>query len=359
MVKNGGKKSAILSLVVDSTNVYGTGYTYGTGNFEGVYAASVTDGTIRWLQDCHGDVYGAAPIGDLVYSVGHAHYCSNIGGFPDTNPRSAYYRAIAVSKSAAGTVGKNGQTSSSTYTNFQGKPAPALFNWFPDLSAGSFTGMTQAAWSVVGNGTYISLGGEFPKVNGVAQQGLARMAIPSKAPRKIGPQLSGATTTPTAQLQPDGAVAVSWPANWDRDDIRLTYRLSRNGTVIDTQTVTAPFWARPTLTFVDSAAAATGYPTATYAVTVTDPDGNAVTTPSVTVTLPAVSAERQVIATSTDDHDATATEATPSGTAEAQSAPSRTAETESTPSGDQPETGTTPATSGNETAPEGDAAPTG
>ena len=45
-----------------------------------------------------------APIGDVVYSVGHAHYCANIGGFPDTTPRSAWYYALAVSKRAAGKV---------------------------------------------------------------------------------------------------------------------------------------------------------------------------------------------------------------------------------------------------------------
>jgi hypothetical protein len=285
VVKNGGTKSAILNLAVDSNTVYGSGYTFGTGNFEGVYAASATDGTVKWLQDCHGDVYGAAPIGELVYSVGHAHYCSNIGGFPDTDPRNAWYRALAVSKSAAGTVAKNGQTTVPSYSNFQGKPAPALYNWFPDLTPGTFTGMIQAAWSVVGNGSYVALGGEFTKVNGKAQQGLVRMAVPAKAPRKIGPQVTGAATTPKAQVQPGGSVALSWTANWDRDDLRLTYRLSRNGTVINTQTVSAPFWKRPTLRFVDATAA--GGTIATYAVTVTDPDGNAVTSPGLGVRLPA------------------------------------------------------------------------
>jgi hypothetical protein len=305
VVKNGGKKSAILSLVADSTTVYGTGYTFGTGNFEGVYAASATDGTIKWLQDCHGDVYGAAPIGDLVYSVGHAHYCSNIGGFADTNPRNAWYRALAVSKTAAGTVARNGQTSASSYTNFQGKPAPALYNWFPDLTAGSYTGMTQAAWTVVGNGTYVALAGEFTKVNGKAQQGLVRMAIPAKAPRTMGPQDKTAAITPKAQLQADGTVALSWLGNWDRDDLRLTYRLSRNGVVINSQTVSAPFWKRPTIKFVDTGASATGAASASYAVTVTDPDGNAVTSASTTISLPVLAVAAKAASESTSSHSLT------------------------------------------------------
>lgn len=286
VVKNGGKSSAILSLVTDGSTVYASAYTYGTGNFEGVYAASSTDGSLRWLQDCHGDTYDVAVIGDIVYSVGHAHYCSNIGGFPDTSPRKAWYRALAVTKSATGTVAKNGQTSAKTYTNFAGKSAPGLINWFPDLTPGTYTGMTQAAWSVVGNGTYVALGGEFTKVNGTAQQGLVRMAVPAKAPRKMGPVDKSTATTPKAVLRGDGSVAVSWLANWDRDDLRLTYRLSRNGVVINTQASSAPFWARPTLTFVDAGAAATGASTARYSVTVSDADGNAVRTASVSVTLP-------------------------------------------------------------------------
>ena len=38
----------------------------------------------------------------------------------------------------------------------------------PPLATGTFTGQDQAAWSVTGNANYISLGGEFPKVNGIA-----------------------------------------------------------------------------------------------------------------------------------------------------------------------------------------------
>lgn len=289
VVKNGGRASSILSLAVDGNTVYGAGYTYGTGNFEGVYAASSKDGTIRWLQDCHGDTYGVAPMGDIVYSVGHAHYCSNIGGFPDTSDdvklRKAWYRALAVSKNAAGTVAKNGQTSSKAYTNFKGRPAPALLNWFPDLTNGTYTGMGQAAWSVVGNGTYISLGGEFPKVNGIAQQGLVRMAIPSVAPNKVGPS-GGAASLAVAAEQTDGRVVVNWKQLWDRDDLRLTYELRRNGVVIDTRTVSVPFWKRMTMSFVDAGAVALDTATVRYQVKVTDPHGNTVTSSEICVELP-------------------------------------------------------------------------
>lgn len=282
IIKNGTKASAILHLASDGDTVYGAGFTYGMGNFEGIYAASSKDGTLRWLQDCHGDMYGVVPIGDIVYSVGHPHYCANIGGFPETSPRSTYYYALAVTKTAAGMVAKNGQKTSKAYTDFKGRPAPALLNWFPQLSPGGYTGSTQAAWSIVGNRTYLSLGGEFPKANGVPQQGLVRMAIPSVAPNKVGP--TGGNSTLSLEAVPEGGkMVVSWGQLWDRDDLRLTYRLSRNGKVIDTRTMSVPFWERSRMSFIDMDAATPGSSTVEYQVTVSDPQGNSFTSSKVRV----------------------------------------------------------------------------
>ena len=44
------------------------------------------------------------------------------------------------------------------------------------FTEGTYTGQSQAAWSVSGNAKYISYGGEFPTVNGTKQQGLVRFA---------------------------------------------------------------------------------------------------------------------------------------------------------------------------------------
>lgn len=291
VVKNGGKQSsAILSLATDGDTVYGTGFSSGTGNFEGVYAASVKDGTIRWLQDCHGDTYGVAPIGDVVYSVGHAHYCSNIGGFSDTNDssrlRTMWYRALAVSKKAAGTVATNGQTSVKTYTDFAGQPAPALVNWFPELTAGNYTGMTQAAWSVVGNSRYISLGGEFPSVNGANQQGLVRMAIPRFAANGVGPTGGASGLALSADIVDPETIRLNWRELWDRDDLTLTYTVRRNDIVIDKQTVSVPFWKRSVRSFSDTNVAAEESSILTYQVTVSDRDGNTVVSSPVHIAKP-------------------------------------------------------------------------
>ena len=73
------------------------------GNFEGTFAANWSDGSIRWLEDCHGDKYGVFPSSKAVYTAGHAHYCGNLGGFPETSPRS-WHRAIAFGKAATGVL---------------------------------------------------------------------------------------------------------------------------------------------------------------------------------------------------------------------------------------------------------------
>ncbi|MFZ2165267.1 MAG: hypothetical protein WAV45_07365 [Propionibacteriaceae bacterium] len=285
VVKNGGSGSAILNFSTDGSTVYGAGFTSGTGNFEGVYAASSANGKLRWLQDCHGDTYDVLPLGDVVYSVGHAHYCSNIGGFPDTSDytksRSTWYRALAVTKSAVGTVAKNGQNSAKTYSDFRGNPAPALLNWFPDLTPGSYTGMAQSAWSVVGNGKYISLGGEFTKVGGVPQQGLVRMATPTVAPNKVGPVGLGDSIALAAEVQANDAVTLNWAQLWDRDDLSLRYELSRDGVVIDARTVAVPFWQRTAMSFVD--ANRDPNTLTRYRVAVSDPMGNTVRSATVTV----------------------------------------------------------------------------
>ena len=96
MVKDYGPNSAILSLAADGDTVYGTGYAYGGGNFEGVFAADDTLGDVRWINDCHGDTYGVAVVGGVIYSVGHPHFCANIGGFPQIAPRAQ--RTMAMTK---------------------------------------------------------------------------------------------------------------------------------------------------------------------------------------------------------------------------------------------------------------------
>lgn len=282
VVRDCGKGTAIMSLTADATRVYGGGYNYrGKGNYEGVFAATGT-GRVAWLQDCRGDTYDVAVAGGRVYSVGHAHDCANIGGFPEVRPR-ANYRALAVTTTATGTI----TPASSGSTAFRGKPSPSLVSWFPSLTPGTFTGQSQAAWSVVAAGPYIVLGGEFTAVNGVPQQGLVRMAAASYAPRKQGPVGASAGARPTVTANADRSATVSWTTVWDRDDRSLSYALLRDGVMVRQITATSLFWRRSTLSYRDSSLE----PGRRYSwnVVVTDPDQNAATSAATTFTQPPVS----------------------------------------------------------------------
>ncbi len=265
-VRDSGVNASITSLKTVGDTVYGSGYRYGTGNgtFEGVFAASANSGNVIWLQDCHGDSYDTTAMGGLIYSVSHAHDCSNIGGYPDV--KNQYQHTTAVTPDARGTVQRNTVTG---YTDFSGQPAPSLVNWFPALQIGTYTGQSQAAWTVESNSSYVVEGGEFVKVNGVTQQGLIRFAVPSIALRKRGPIAAPIVSVSSKS----SSLRFTTKATWDRDDQVLTYNVYREGVTapVCTTTATSQFWNLPSVT------CQVGSPpkgTYNYRMSVSDPDGN-------------------------------------------------------------------------------------
>jgi len=286
-----GSGSAIYSISSDSTGVYGTGYSYkasgGQGPLEGAFSASWSGGTIRWVEDCHGDTYSTAPVGSVLYVASHEHYCGNVpNGWQQevgATGFSSFQRGTAFTTAPTGTIRPN---SIPGYTNFAGRPAPSVLDWYPSFTTGTYTGQSQAAWSVAGNASYVVYGGEFPSVNGTAQQGLVRFAVPSIS-HKDGPRLSAYSSTPWAvralSVTP-ATVRVTWPANYDRDSANLTYTLMRNGVTVYTTTASSQMvYKRPILAYTD-----TGLPagsTASYTVTATDPNGNAAKSAVTSVTV--------------------------------------------------------------------------
>ncbi len=275
-VQDSGPLAGITSLSADATNVYGGGYKFNspTGNFEGTFAADPVTGAIRWVNDCHGDTYGVAPVGQVLYVVSHAHDCRPIGGFPDS---PVGHRALAYSTYATGT-----NTGPDSYGwDYKGVPRSSLLTWYPDLAVGTFTGQGQAAWSVAATAGYVVIGGEFPSVNGVRQQGLARFATDGTAPGATAPVAfaSGPTASSSA-----GTTRLSWPSTWDRDDNPLTYQVLRDDDVLPAAVLTqaSTFWSLPRMTYADS-----GQPAGTqhrYVIRVVDPDGNTRSSAAVTVT---------------------------------------------------------------------------
>ena len=294
-VLNGDKlgKAGIYSLSRNGSTVYGTGWVtskqgWRGGNLEGTFAAAGNTGVIRWIEDCHGDEYSSWSDGTQVYTVGHPHDCSGVGGYPQLDPAPGNLRhALAFTTARKGTLTHSDTGSSNrTYKDWAGEPAPALINWFPDFVTGKYTGQGQAAWALTGSGPYLVAGGEFPYVNGKAQYGLVRFARPSVAgTRTDGPRLSGSRWVPTASLAPPsgsavGGIRVSIRRNYDRDNPSLTYQLRRvdgiknvvSGTPIRTVTRPSLFWSTATLFYDDRSAVPGQY--YTYQWTAIDADGN-------------------------------------------------------------------------------------
>lgn len=248
VVRNGGTNGSITTLASDGVNVYGGGYTFGrTSTLEGVFSVNWSDSSTNWIEDCHGDTYSVYPMDDVVYLAGHAHFCGNVGGFPQAEPWE-FQRGLAFSKAATGVLTQE----THGYTNFAGTPAPSLQNWFPYMNAGTITGQDQGPWTVTGNSSYVVMAGEFTIVNNQPQQGLIRFAKSNIAPNLRGPRIDGLNFNPTLSTPAAGQVRVRWQANWDQDNETLAYEVRRNGVVIATIDQASTFWNRPGMTFLDT-----------------------------------------------------------------------------------------------------------
>ncbi|MFE4948611.1 PKD domain-containing protein [Leifsonia sp. NPDC056665] len=273
IIKDAGINAGITALSATSTNVYGSGYVFGSGgNFEGSFSADAVTGALYWMEDCHGDTYTVQPLGGALYVAGHPHDCTNVGGFPETNPRS-YHHTLAFSLAETHLLTNNGNRS---YANFKGQPAPTQQTWFPAWTTGSFTGQGQAVWSLAGDSRYLVAGGEFPSVNGQAQYGLTRFAFDSVQRSTTGPN-NNTALTPTATSSTSGQAKIAWTSTFDQDNIQLTYALSRDGDTahpVYTAVKSNNFWNTGPMGFTDSGLAPGS--AHTYTLTVTDPDGNSI-----------------------------------------------------------------------------------
>ncbi|MDN4598305.1 PKD domain-containing protein [Leifsonia virtsii] len=271
VVRDAGTQAGITALAATSDRIYGSGYVYGSGgNLEGSFSADAVTGALIWLEDCHGDTYSIAPLGNALYVAGHPHMCSNVGGFPETNPRT-FHHTIAFSKARTGTLTNDGNRS---YANFSGQPAPTLQTWFPNYTVGTYTGQYQAVWSLAGDSRYLVAGGEFPTVNGTAQYGLTRYAFDSVVRSTTGPN-NNTALTPNATSPSAGQAKITWTATYDQDNAALTYALSRDGDTahpVYQVTRSTNFWSLPGMSFTENGLA--GGSAHTYTLTVTDPDGN-------------------------------------------------------------------------------------
>ncbi len=279
-------KAGIFGLATDSSGVYGTGWVFANasvGNLEGAFAADAGTGNIRWVSDCHGDHYGIYSSGSVVYTTDHTHQCETVSLWPDSNPR--LYRYVeSYTTQANGTLTRS-SSAGSTYKDWSGTPSPSAYNWFPDFTVGTTSGLGQAGLSITGADGFISIGGEFGTVNNLGQQGLSRFATKANVTPKQGPRVATANWVPSANSVTPGTARITIPANWDRDDLNLTYTLHRDGGTqpVATKTVASSWWNLPQVSLADKDL--TPGSTHTYTVKATDADGNSRVSSPVTVTI--------------------------------------------------------------------------
>ena len=148
-VRTAGEKAAIFDIAVDEDGFYGTAYSavgrLDEANLEGSFKAD-WNGNLVWLEPCHGDTYGIAPTKDTVYTVGHAHSCETIYGFPNMpevrkdGQHPLYVRAMAFTNSPDITIRHQGVVDGYQDWSTSGLKSPTIPCWtLPSASMNSPT----------------------------------------------------------------------------------------------------------------------------------------------------------------------------------------------------------------------------
>ena len=292
-VRTAGEKAAIFDIAVDEDGFYGTAYSavgrLDEANLEGSFKAD-WNGNLVWLEPCHGDTYGIAPTKDTVYTVGHAHSCETIYGFPNMpevrkdGQHPLYVRAMAFTNSPDITIRHQGVVDGYQDWSTSGLKSPTIIGWYPDLEAGKFTKTSQAAYKVDVTDSYVLMVGEFIEADGKVQQGIVRY------PRRAGqptlpPEGKAENLAARAEVTTSGSVKVSFTATWDRDDPTLTYSLYRDNetTPVATEKISDTRWALNDHSLEDTTCSAGEH---TYRLVVSDPSGNTITAQMPSVTVP-------------------------------------------------------------------------
>ncbi len=292
-VRTAGEKAAIFDIAVDDAGFYATAYSavgrLDEANLEGSFKAD-WNGNLIWLEPCHGDTYGIAPTKEIVYTVGHAHSCETIYGFPNIpevrkdGSHPLYVRAMAFTNSPDITIRQQGVADGYQDWSTSGLKSPTIIGWYPDLEAGKVTKMSQAAYKIDVTDKYVLMVGEFIEADGKVQQGIVRY------PRRAGqptlpPEGKAENLDAKAEVTTSGSVKVSFTATWDRDDPTLTYSLYRDNetTPVATEKISDTRWALNDHSLEDTTCSAGEH---TYRLVVSDPSGNTITAQMPSVTVP-------------------------------------------------------------------------
>jgi hypothetical protein len=238
-----GCVSDVKDIIVDGTAAYISAEGTGTGCFDGDFAATISDGTLLWQNDCLGATQSIAIINNWLYKGSHAHDCAYApGGFPQVE-------------------NADGDAVTHHLLN-QSLTDGSLGHWNPNtnITSGGLGPRVLAT-----DGTQLFVGGDFTTVNNKPQQGFARFEpTPDNAPAR--------PAAPTVTSTSAGVDSVTFTGVSDLDDGTLTYSIFRSGVTAAVGTVTATSWpwALPVLHFRDAGLT----PGSSHTYTVTASDGS-------------------------------------------------------------------------------------
>ncbi len=246
----------VTDIIAEGTMAYVTGEGDPPGCYEGTYQARISDGALQWNSQCLGASQGLALRSGVLYKASHQHDCAftqggAFGGFVGGTSRDAFlHRYLAGQDVSDG----------------------SFVHWYPNTNATSNGGTTSVGPQVMATTPDgIVVGGDFTRVNGANQQGLARFVAggDTATPEVPGRSLNGdpwpntparivASMPVTVQPTASNTLTVEFPAVTDVDTGSLTYRIYRdNGnTPIATLTARSWPWTHPTLRHNDTGLAA-------------------------------------------------------------------------------------------------------
>ena len=162
---------------------------------------ATTTGALIWVADCHGDSYSAFPVGRRGLRGQPRALLRQHGRLPADRPLDRLPRhGVHPDRRRAPTR----PTSTATRTTSASRRRRCSTSSRPSTPAPS-PDRARPRGASRATATTSSTAGSSPGVNGAAQQGLVRFAVPGKAPNKQGPQLSG------AELDADGQLARGGP----------------------------------------------------------------------------------------------------------------------------------------------------
>ena len=203
-IRAAGANGAITSIKADATQVYGTSYAFGAerADYEGTFAVDPMSGQINWVRT----TASVTPT-----TSRRPERCSTTRRTSTTAPPST--AGPTPTRACAGRRrGRRTRTPPATpdqerrlrlgrhATGCLGIAYAALLHWYPNFAFGAYTSAGQAGWAVDASpdGQWVVFGGEFPRVNGVAQQGIARFRTRAGGTE----QLAGRATPPSRPRRP-------------------------------------------------------------------------------------------------------------------------------------------------------------